>query len=99
MYLKISYIDNDLSGIYTISSNLLSIELENNKFIFILEFNELNDLQIDYFTDDCDDTNVEQNPLFMIPKGKIIKYDKDNIKKPKFLEYVESKIKNNDFIV
>jgi len=64
----------------------------------MLEFNELNDLMIYYFSDDCDDTNVEQNPL-LIPKGKIIKYDKDNIKKPKFLEYIESKIKNNDFIV
>lgn len=97
MYLKVSYIDNDLSGTFTISSNLSSIE--DNKFIFILEFNELNNLQIDYFTDDCDDTTVEQNPLLMIPKGKIIKYDKDNIKKSKFLEYVETKIKNNDFIV
>jgi hypothetical protein len=98
MYLKVNCID-DFGGKYIISSNLSFIEFENNEFDFILEFNELNDLKIYYFTDDCDDTTVEQNPLLIIPKGRIIKYNKDKITDSKILEYIESKIKNNDFIV
>ena len=98
MYLKIENVD-DFGGTYIISSNLSSIEIENNEFDFILEFNELNDLKIYYYPDDCDDTCVEQNPLLMIPKGRIIKYNKDKITDSEILEYIESKIKNNDFIV
>ena len=98
MYLKIDYVD-DFAGKYIISSNLSSTELENNEFNFILEFYELNDLEIYYFPDDYYDTCVDQNPLLMIPKGKIIKYNKDKITDSKILEYIESKIKNNDFII
>jgi len=33
MYLKVSYIDNDLSGDYIISSNLSLIEIEDNEYL------------------------------------------------------------------
>ena len=96
MYLKIGYIDDDLSSKFIISSNLSSIDLENNEFDFIIEFNELNDLVIWYFTDDCDNTNIEQKPFLIISKCKIIKYNKSKIKNSKVLKYIESKLKNND---
>jgi hypothetical protein len=34
MYLKVSYINNDLLGDYIISSNLSLIKIEDNEYIF-----------------------------------------------------------------
>ena len=92
MYLLCYDISKDGDGAYVFDS----IYPEQTNAAFIIEIDKFQELEIDYDASNKD-TYVQSNPLFSVLSGMIITYNKEFIEEPKIIEYIDNKIKSNDF--
>jgi len=95
MYLKICDLNDYGAGVYIITSEL---KITENDY-FILEFENFNNFEIYYNPYKIQKSYVENNPLFLIDYGKIIKYDRDKITDLNVIEYIDNKIESLAFYV